>query len=166
MYVMHSSPLSHIYEIFFVKATFSKFIIFKIKNTFEPNVFKWIIKTKLLIQVILPFLYSMLKFSPIFKRNGVNLVEKKTLKKNKDCPLSSFVSNLEHVNFAIHGKYSKNNYDNPNYYVSLVIFQTYKNVVLKSGSFDYDFTLCFHERSNIATWELRRNLKRNFKRHL
>jgi hypothetical protein len=42
------------------------------------------------------------------------------------------VSNFGHVNFAINAKYSKNNYDNPNYYVSLVIFQTYKNAVLRS----------------------------------
>jgi hypothetical protein len=42
------------------------------------------------------------------------------------------VSNFEDVNFAINGKYFKKNYDNPNYYVSLVIFQTYKNVVLIS----------------------------------
>jgi hypothetical protein len=42
------------------------------------------------------------------------------------------VSNFEDVNFAINGKYSKKHYDNPNYYVSFVIFQTYKNVVLKS----------------------------------
>jgi hypothetical protein len=37
-----------------------------------------------------------------------------------------FVSSFENVNFEINGKYSKKNYDNPNYYVSLVIFQTYK----------------------------------------
>jgi hypothetical protein len=42
------------------------------------------------------------------------------------------VSSFEHVNFAINGKYSKKNNENPNYYVSLVIFQTYKNVVLRS----------------------------------
>jgi hypothetical protein len=30
-----------------------------------------------------------------------------------------FVLSFEHVNFAMNGKYSKNNYDNPNYYVSL-----------------------------------------------
>jgi hypothetical protein len=42
------------------------------------------------------------------------------------------VSNFEHVNFAINGKYSKNNNDNPNYYASFVIFQTYKNVVSKN----------------------------------
>ncbi len=28
----------------FVKATFSKVIIFKVESTFKPNVFKWIIK--------------------------------------------------------------------------------------------------------------------------
>jgi hypothetical protein len=37
-----------------------------------------------------------------------------------------FVSIFEHINFAINGKYSKNFYDNLNYYISLVIFQTYK----------------------------------------
>jgi hypothetical protein len=42
------------------------------------------------------------------------------------------VSNFENVNFAINGKYFKKNYDSPNYYVSFVIFQTYKNAVLKS----------------------------------
>jgi hypothetical protein len=42
------------------------------------------------------------------------------------------VSSFEHVNFEINGNYSKNIYDNPNYYVSLVIFQTYKNAVLKN----------------------------------
>jgi hypothetical protein len=41
------------------------------------------------------------------------------------------VSTFEYVNFAINGKYSKKIYDNPNYYVSLVIFQTYKNAILK-----------------------------------
>jgi hypothetical protein len=43
-----------------------------------------------------------------------------------------FVSSFEHVKFAINEKYSKNNYNNPNYYASLVIFQTYKNVVLRN----------------------------------
>jgi hypothetical protein len=38
------------------------------------------------------------------------------------------VSNFEHVNFAMNEKY----YDNPNYDVSLVIFQTYKNAILKN----------------------------------
>jgi hypothetical protein len=42
------------------------------------------------------------------------------------------VPNFEHVNFAINGKYSKFFSDNANYYASRVIFQTYKNVVLKA----------------------------------
>jgi hypothetical protein len=43
-----------------------------------------------------------------------------------------FVSNFEHVNFAINGKYPKKHYENPNYCASLVIFQTYKNPILKN----------------------------------
>jgi hypothetical protein len=35
-----------------------------------------------------------------------------------------FLSNFEHVKFAINEKYSKNYYENPNYYASFVIFQT------------------------------------------
>jgi hypothetical protein len=41
------------------------------------------------------------------------------------------VSSFEHVKFAINGKYSKKIYNNPNYCASLVIFETYKNVVFK-----------------------------------
>ncbi len=41
----------------------------------------------------------------------------------------SFVSNFEHIKFSINGKYSNFFYDNPNYYVSFVIFQTYKNEI-------------------------------------
>jgi len=72
-------PLSHICEQPFVKATFLKFINFTVKNTFEPNVFKWVIKKKTLIQVLFPFKLSMLKSSPIFKRNATHLVEKKDI---------------------------------------------------------------------------------------
>jgi len=42
------------------------------------------------------------------------------------------MSNFEQIKFAINGNYSKNIYDNPNYYASLVIFQTYKNEILKN----------------------------------
>jgi hypothetical protein len=42
------------------------------------------------------------------------------------------VLSLKHVNFAINGKYSKKLYDHPKYYASIVIFQTYKNAVLKN----------------------------------
>jgi hypothetical protein len=60
--------------------------------------------------------------------------KKKKSLKNKDYPLefdnmkkhSLFVSRFEHVNFVNNGKYSKNNYDNSNYYASFVNFQTYK----------------------------------------
>ncbi len=56
-----------------------------------------------------------------------------------------FVSRFEHVSFVINEIYSKNNYDNPNYYASLVIFQTYKNVVSKSvHSPGWLFWLCFY----------------------
>jgi hypothetical protein len=45
----------------------------------------------------------------------------------------SFVSSFEHVNFATNENYSKKNYDNPNYYyVSFLIFQTYKNAILRN----------------------------------
>jgi len=76
----------------------------------------------------------MLKSSPIFKRNGADLVEKKNVWKKQGLFTFKvwFVSNFGHVNFAINGKYFQKHYDNPNYYVSLVIFQTYKNVVLKT----------------------------------
>jgi hypothetical protein len=85
----------------------------------------------------------VLKSPPILKRNGAHLVEKKRhLKKIIVDSLSLsalnmqkhflFMSNFEHVNFAINEKYLKKNYEDSNYYVSLVIFQTYKNTVLRS----------------------------------
>ncbi len=43
-----------------------------------------------------------------------------------------FVLIYEYINFAINGKYFKNNYDNPKYYASLVIFQIHKNKILKN----------------------------------
>jgi hypothetical protein len=55
-----------------------------------------------------------------------------------------FVSNFEHVNFVINEKYSQKNYDYPNYYASFVIFQTYKNVFLRSvHSLEWLLWLCF-----------------------
>jgi hypothetical protein len=41
------------------------------------------------------------------------------------------VSSFDHANFTINGKYSKKANDNPNYYASFIIFQTYKNAILK-----------------------------------
>jgi len=43
---MHSCLLSYKYEQLFVKVTFRKSIISKMKNIFEPNVFKWVMKKK------------------------------------------------------------------------------------------------------------------------
>jgi hypothetical protein len=68
--------------------------------------------------------------------NGTHLVEKKNVWKNIYIHFQGlsvlnmqkhfwFVSNFEHVNFAVNGKYSKNHYDNSNYHASLTIFQTY-----------------------------------------
>jgi hypothetical protein len=56
-----------------------------------------------------------------------------------------FVSNFEHVKFEINGKYSQKNYDNPNYHVSCVIFQTYKNAILMNvHSLGWLLWLCFY----------------------
>jgi hypothetical protein len=38
----------------------------------------------------------------------------------------------KNVKFVINEKYSKKIYDNSNYYASIMIFQTYKNVIKKS----------------------------------
>jgi len=65
-----------------------------------------------------------------------------------------FMLNFEHVNFAINGKYSQIFFGNPNYYVSLVIFQTYKIATLKSvHSFDNFFTLV-HIVIHICNYKL------------
>jgi hypothetical protein len=85
----------------------------------------------------------MLKSSSIFKRNGAHLVEKGAFEKKEKKIVHSqslsalnmqflfgFVSSSEHIKFIINGKYYEKHYDNPNYYASLMIFQTYKNVVL------------------------------------
>jgi hypothetical protein len=70
----------------------------------------------------------------IFKRNDVHLVGKKAFKRNKDNPFSKFsvwtckkknwfMSSFDNINFAINGKYSPKNYDNPKYYASLWFFK-------------------------------------------
>jgi hypothetical protein len=78
----------------------------------------------------------MLQSFPVFKKNGAHLVEKNDVwKKTRIVHSRSlsvlnmknhflFVSSFEHVNFEIDEKYSKNIYDNLNYYASLVTFQT------------------------------------------
>ncbi len=135
---MHSCLLSHKYEQFLFKATFSKSIIFKVKSMFEPNVLKLVMKKNFISSSPFALLITNVR------RNGAHLVFKKIrLKKIRNAHswgLSAknmqkhflFVSSFEHINFAINEKYSKFFYDNPNYYVSLMIFQTYKNVFLRS----------------------------------
>jgi hypothetical protein len=60
------------------------------------------------------------------------------------------VSNFEQVNFSINEKYSKSFYDNPNYCVSLMIFQIYKNTILKNiHSLGWLLWLCFYP--NVRT---------------
>jgi hypothetical protein len=102
----------------------------------------------------------MLKSSLIFKRNGAHLIEKKTFKKNKDCPLSRFEC-FEHAktffNYAkfwackkitINGKYSKKIMTIQTIMLLLWSFKHIKMQFKKvsihlGGSFDYDFTQVF-----------------------
>ncbi len=61
-----------------------------------------------------------------------------------------FVSSFDHANFTINGKYSKKANDNPNYYASFIIFQTYKNAILKDvHSFGWLLWLWFYLKLKI-----------------
>ncbi len=90
------------------------------------------------------------------------------MEKNKDCHFQSlsvlsmqkkylFVSIFEHMNIVMNEKYFKNFYDNLNYYVSLVIYQTCENAILRNvhslgwlgGSFDCVFTHIYLFYTNI-----------------
>jgi hypothetical protein len=115
---MHPCPLSHKYEWVYVKATLLKPIILKVKSTFEPNVLKLVIY----IYIIHWFKYfcpSSIKIFSNFQKEWCTFGRKKRhLKKIKivhSWSLSAlnmqkhflFVSNFDHINFAINGKYSK-----------------------------------------------------------
>ncbi len=80
---MYSCFLSYNYEHFFFEATFSKSIIFKVKSTFEPNVFKTVIKQILINSSPFALLVMNVKCFPISKRNGAHLVEKKKMFEKK-----------------------------------------------------------------------------------
>jgi hypothetical protein len=77
----------------FDKGTFSKSIVFKVKNTFEPNVLKLVIKT-IFINSIYIYIYIFLlinvKILSNFQKEWCTLGRKKICLKNKDCPLSKF----------------------------------------------------------------------------
>jgi hypothetical protein len=60
----------------FVKSTFSKSIIFKVKNTFELNVLKWIIKIIFISSSPFALLILNVKILTNFQKNGAHLVEK------------------------------------------------------------------------------------------
>ncbi len=125
----------------FVKSHTSKSIILRVKNTFEPNVFKWVINKKIINSNLFALLIINVKILSNFQKEWCTFGRRKIcLKKTKIVHFRGlsalnmqkrfwFVSSFEHVNFAINAKYSKEINENPNYFASLVIFQTYKNVV-------------------------------------
>ncbi len=79
---MHSCPLSHKYEQLLLRPHFQNPQFSRSKTCLNQMCSNWLLK-KSLIQVLRPFKLSMLKSSPIFKRNGAHLVKKRTLVKIK-----------------------------------------------------------------------------------
>ncbi len=66
---MQSCPLSHKHEQFFVKTTFSNSIIFKVKNTFEPNVLELVIYICNFKECPLTWVAPLIIFLPNVKLN-------------------------------------------------------------------------------------------------
>ncbi len=145
MYIMHSCLVSHKHEFFFINGTFSKSIIFKVKNIFELDVLKNLIY-KTIIMNSNPFAFLIINVKILFNFQKELCyafgIKTKCLKKTTIVHFQGlsaldmqkqflFVSSFEHVNFTINKKYFERHYDNPNYYSSLVIFQTYKNICLR-----------------------------------
>jgi len=64
MYIMHSCLLSHIYE-----QLLNESIIFRVKNTFEPNVLKWVIKIIFISLGILSLLIINVKILSNFQKD-------------------------------------------------------------------------------------------------
>jgi len=105
--------------IIFVKTTFSKSIIFKVKSIFEPNVFKCVIKVIFINSSPFALLIFNVRILSNFQKEWCTFGRKKDdFSKNKDCSLLMFecfehailfwfVSSFEHLNFAINGKYSQ-----------------------------------------------------------
>ncbi len=157
LYIMHWCPLSHKYEQLLLSPHFQNPYFFRVKSTFELVVIKSIIKIIFISSSPFALLVINVKILSNFQKQWCTFVRKKRgLKKIRTIHswgLSVlnmqkhfwFVSNFEHINFAINGKYSTNFYGNSNYHVSLVIFQTYKNVVLRSvHSLRWLLWLCFY----------------------
>ncbi len=87
---MHLCPLSHTYQQLFVKATFSNFTIFMVKNTFEPIVLKIGYKNK--FHQFKSFCPSNYQCYPLqFSKGMVHIWFKiKMFEKNKNYALSKF----------------------------------------------------------------------------
>jgi hypothetical protein len=139
----------------FVKAALSKFIISKSKHFWTKCAYIGYKKTFINLS---PFAFLIINVNILsnFPKEWCTFGRKKGGLKTRIVHSRSlnglnmqkhfwFVSNFEHVNFAINETYSKKHYDNPNYYASLVIFQTYKNAILRSvHSLRWFFWLWFY----------------------
>jgi hypothetical protein len=160
MYIMHLCPLSHVYVNNFYWSTFSKPIIFRVKNIFEANVFKWVIKTNFINISPFAFLIINVKILANFQKEWCIFDRKKVVwRKTKIVHSWSlnavnmqkhflFVSSFEDVKFGINGKHSK-------FFLTIqtimLIFQRYKNVVLKSvHSLGWIFLLWFYPIQNVS----------------
>jgi hypothetical protein len=128
-------------------------------------VFKWGIKIIFISSSPFAFLIINVKILSNFQKEWCTFGRKKDLKKTRivhSWGLDAlnmqkhfwFVSNFEHVNFAINRKYFKKKKRLPNYYAWLVIFQTYKNAVLRNvHSLGWLLWLCFYNLGqHICTW--------------
>jgi len=100
----------------FVKGTFSKAIIFKAKNTFEPNVLKLNIKTIFITSNPFSLLIINVKILFNFQNEWCTFYRKKGCLKKigilhfknlNALNMQKIVSSFEHVNFVINGKCSK-----------------------------------------------------------
>jgi hypothetical protein len=135
MYMMHSCPLSHIY------GQLLKSIIFRVKNIFEPNVLKLVINTIFIGSSPFAFLIINVKILSNFQYEWCAFGRKKRwLKKTKTIHFQNlhwtfnFFDLCQVLNmkfFQLMENIQKNLWKS-NYYVSLMIFQTYKNIVLKN----------------------------------
>jgi hypothetical protein len=113
--------------------------MWRVKNTFEPNVVKWVIKIIFINSSPFSLLIINVNILYNFQKEWCTFGRKKKMFEKKQ-GLFTFevwmfwtwknILNLcQALNFTISGLYSKNNYDNLNYYAFLVIFQTYKNAI-------------------------------------
>jgi hypothetical protein len=107
-------------------------------------VLKWVIETIFINSSPFALLIINVKILSNFQKECCTFGRKKDVWKKKGLSIFRvlsvlnmqthfwFVSNFHNVNFTINKKYSQKNYDNLNYYASFVIFQTYKNAILRN----------------------------------